>query len=437
MIEVRTMLSLAEDYLTERRALGFDLRIPGDQITAFARFVDGAAHTGPLTTRITLDWVQGQAKHAVPFSWARRLDVLRPFARYLTRLDPATEFPQTAIFGRSHRRLAPHIYSEQEICDLLAAARRLAPHGRLRPATYETIFGLIAATGLRLSEALHLQCGNVDLDQGVLTVRNTKFRKSRHVPMHATAVAALDRYMAVRARHGATNRDSFLFLSSSGGPLPTRTIHWVFQKLRAELGWTARGAYAHARIHDLRHTFICRRVQLWHEHGADIDNAMAALSTYVGHAKVSDNAEVLVIRRATRDAGVAGELSALTGYEVQRMQERVLLLIKTARLSGQCHYAGTPDKCRDRRQSISGAGSLSPQHPGLQIEHHSREAVAVGHHFAHHRQRRRPRRLHFADDAAKIKRQFGVEFTRQLLHAPVLGKASHMQHTKAAVAGGE
>ena len=196
--------------------------------------------------------------------------------------------PQTAIFGRSHRRLAPHIYSEQEICDLLAAARRLAPYGGLRPATYETIFGLIAATGLRLSEALHLQCGNVDLDQSVLTVRNTKFRKSRHVPMHATAVAALDRYMAVRARHGATNRDSFLFLSSSGGPLPTRTIHWVFQKLRAELGWTARGAYAQARIHDLRHTFICRRVQLWHEHGADIDNAMAALSTYVGHAKVSD-----------------------------------------------------------------------------------------------------------------------------------------------------
>src|SRR5208282_2496921 len=274
MIKARTMLSLAADYLSERRALGFDLRIAGDQIIAFAGFVDERGHNGPLTNEIVLNWVQGEAKRGSPMSWARRLDVLRPFARYLARLDPATEFPQTAIFGRSHRRLAPHIYSEQEICDLLAAARRLAPHGRLRPATYETIFGLIAATGLRLSEALHLQCGNVDLDQGVLTVRNTKFRKSRHVPMHATAVAALDRYMAVRARHGATNRDSFLFLSSSGGPLPTRTIHWVFQKLRAELGWTARGAHAHARIHDLRHTFICRRVQLWHEHGTDIDNAM-------------------------------------------------------------------------------------------------------------------------------------------------------------------
>ena len=147
---------------------------------------------------------------------------------------------------------------------------------------------MIAATGLRLSEALHLRCGDVDHDQGVLTVRNTKFRKSRHVPMHPTVATALNRYMAVRSRHAATNRDSLLFLSSSGGLLPKRTIHGVFQRLRAELGWTARGAYAQARIHDLRHTFICRRVQLWHEHGADIGNAMAALSTYVGHAKVSD-----------------------------------------------------------------------------------------------------------------------------------------------------
>jgi len=288
MTAPRTLLSLAEDYLAERRELGFELRIPGGQITAFARFVDATGHTGPLTTRITLDWVQGQAKYAKPLSWARRLDILRPFARYLARLDPATEFPQTAIFGRSHRRLAPHIYSEQEICDLLAAARHLAPHGGLRPATYETIFGLIAATGLRLSEALHLRCGDADLGLGVLTVRNTKFRKSRHVPIHPTVAAALNRYMVVRARHCVTHPDMPLFPSSSGGVLPTRTIHWVFQRLRSELGWIARGAYAQPRIHDLRHTFICRRVQRWHEHGADIGNAMAALSTYVGHAKVSD-----------------------------------------------------------------------------------------------------------------------------------------------------
>ena len=165
---------------------------------------------------------------------------------------------------------------------------RFAPEGGLRPATYETIFGLIAATGLRLSEALHLHCGDVDLDRGVLTVRNTKFRKSRHVPLHATVMAALQRYLAVRARHGAPTADSPLFLSPAGSFIPKRTIHRVFRKLRTDLGWIARGGHSEVRIHDLRHTFICRRVQLWHEHGADIDNAMAALSTYVGHAKISD-----------------------------------------------------------------------------------------------------------------------------------------------------
>ena len=240
------MLSLAEDYLSERRALGFDLRIAGDQITAFARFVDEARPYRPADDpRSSWTGCKVEAKHASPISWARRLDVLRPFARYLARLDPATEFPQTAIFGRSHRRLAPHIYSEQEICDLLAAAWRLAPDGGLRPATYETIFGLIAATGLRLSEALHLHCGDVDFDQGVLTVRNTKFRKSRHVPMHATVVAALQRYMAVRARHGAHQPETrCCSCPRRAGLLPKRTIHGVFRKLRAELGWTARGGHS-------------------------------------------------------------------------------------------------------------------------------------------------------------------------------------------------
>ncbi|WP_352995599.1 tyrosine-type recombinase/integrase [Mesorhizobium sp. M0904] len=148
---------------------------------------------------------------------------LRPFARYLARLDPGTEFPQTATFGRSHRRLAPHIYSEQEICDLVTAASRLAPEGGLRPATYATIFGLIAATDLRRSEALQLRCSDVNLDGAFHTVRNTKFRKSRHVPIHATVVAKLRRYLAVRARHGARTEDSRCGPHSwSASPRPPR-----------------------------------------------------------------------------------------------------------------------------------------------------------------------------------------------------------------------
>ncbi|MGA8197951.1 MAG: hypothetical protein WB902_31830, partial [Acetobacteraceae bacterium] len=114
MTQPRTMLLLAEEYLSERRRLGFDLTISGAQVMAFARFVDEIGHTGPITTRVVLDWVKGKARHAKQRSWARRLETLRPFAKYLERWDPATEFPRTAIFGPSHRRLAPHIYTEQE-----------------------------------------------------------------------------------------------------------------------------------------------------------------------------------------------------------------------------------------------------------------------------------------------------------------------------------
>jgi integrase len=288
MTELRAMTALATDYLTERRQLGFDLTIQGSQIEAFARFADESGHTGPLTTEIVLDWVKGKARHAAPFSWARRLETLRPFARYLTARDPVTEFPKTAIFGGAHRRLTPHIYSSGEIGELMAAARCLSPVGTARPVTYETIFGLIAATGLRISEAMHLRCGDLDLDQALLTVRKTKFCKSRHVPLHSSTVAALRRYLEVRTRQGDTGADDPMFLSARRRQLSTRMVLHTFQKIRTGQTWTNRGAHPQIRIHDLRHTFICRRVLLWHENGADIDNAMAALSTYVGHVKISD-----------------------------------------------------------------------------------------------------------------------------------------------------
>lgn len=283
-----SMQSLVQEYLDERRRLGFALAIAGTQLMAFARFADAAGHRGPLTAAIVLAWARDEATRATRITWSRRLEIVRPFAKHRARLESGTHVPACGLFGRAHRRLAPHIYTNAEIADLLAAARRLPPTGTLRPATYETLFGLIAATGLRLSEALHLRCCDVDPDSGILTVRQTKFCKSRLVPLHPTTADALARYRVVRRRHVPEAPDAFIFVSPTGAGLPTRTVHSVFERLRARLGWVARGDHAVPRIHDLRHTFICRRVILWHEHGADIDNAMAALSTYVGHAKVSD-----------------------------------------------------------------------------------------------------------------------------------------------------
>ena len=288
MTSKRSMQSLVQEYLDERRRLGFALAISGSQLMAFARFADLARHCGPLNSRIILDWVQGQIPHAPRITWARRLEVIRPFAKYRTRFDPGTEVPEAGMFGKAHRRLTPHIYTDQEINDLLRAARKMSPKKTLRPATYEALFGLIAATGLRISEALHLRCVDVDFAQGTLTVRQTKFCKSRLLPLHPTVTEALQQYTVFRQRYVAASPEAYFFVSPSGAGLVNRTVHGVFERLRADLGWSARGGHAAPRIHDLRHTFICRRVQRWHQQGADIDHAMVALSTYVGHVKVSD-----------------------------------------------------------------------------------------------------------------------------------------------------
>jgi len=210
--------------------------------------------------------------------------------RYLQQFEPRTEVPDDSTFGRIGQRLTPHISSEQEIVELLAAARRLGPG--LRGATYETLFGLIASTGLRVSEALHLLDADVDLKQGMLTIRRTKFAKSRQVPLHPSAVQALLRYRRSRNRYVEVTDETPFFVATRGKrlghSLSLRQVDRVFSGLREQLGWVNRGAHIGPRIHDLRHAFIVGRVMLWHAQGVDVDQAMLALSTYVGHAKVSN-----------------------------------------------------------------------------------------------------------------------------------------------------
>jgi len=239
------------------------------------------------------DWAKYDKWHTEnPATWARRLKLLRPFIRYYQQFEPLTEVPDTSTLGRVPERVTPHIYSEQEIVDLLTAARNIGPGGDLRAATYETLFGLIAAAGLRLAEAVNLLNNDVDLKLGMVTIRQTKFAKSRQLPLHASAVEALRRYRRIRDRHVVTTPETPFFVASRGKLLgqflQPRSVDRIFASLRDLLGWTNRGDHHAPRIHDLRHTFAVRRVMLWHEHGTDIDQAMLALSTYMGHAKISN-----------------------------------------------------------------------------------------------------------------------------------------------------
>lgn len=287
MSALATMLARARAYLAERRQLGFELDRAGSLTLAFAVFADANGHVGPLTASIVLRWAKEGAARADPFTWAGRVAVLRPFARHLAERDPETAFPEDSPFGRSHRRLAPHIYSLAEIEALVAAAKRLP--GRSTPATYAALFGLLASTGLRISEALRLRIRDLSDSQAQLTVHHGKFKRSRLVPLHPTATGVLRTYLLIRAKYGSMEGDAALFLSErTGTPLTYGSVRWTFVRLAAELGIAARGGHQGIRIHDLRHSFICRRLLLWQEHGTNIGNGMMALSTYVGHVNLSD-----------------------------------------------------------------------------------------------------------------------------------------------------
>lgn len=280
-----------DDYLAERRRQGFQLRSRDTLLAGFARFVAARHHRGPVTLELVTEWVhEGKGGHGSPGTWAARLAKLRRFLCYLKQFEPDTEIPEPSLFGPEPGRVAPHIYREEEIVELLAAARQLGPRGSLRPATFDTLFGLMASTGLRVSEAIHLRDADVDLKHGMLTVRQTKFAKSRQVPMHPSTVEALARYRRQRARRVPTTADTPFFISSRGRrlgqPLSDRQVHRVFNGLRDGLEWINRGAHDAPRLHDLRHTFAVRRLMLWHAEGIAIDPMMLALSTYLGHTEI-------------------------------------------------------------------------------------------------------------------------------------------------------
>jgi integrase len=280
-----TVTAQVEEYLASRRAMGFVLRGEGYQLHAFARFAGEQNEAGTLTLELLLRWALGAVSPG-PVTAARRMEILRPFLKYCRQFDPGCPAIPLGLCGPGHRRLAPHIYTDAEVTALLVAADKLKPDGLL-PLTCVTFFGLLASTGMRLSEALRLERKDLNLDQPSLTIRETKFKKSRVVPIHLSTANALKSYQKATAAVPRHPSDETVFLTAEGRPLSKRTIHRTFDHLRRHLGWVARGGHPQPRIHDLRHTFICKAL-LRGQQDNQIDHVVDAISTYVGHAKVSD-----------------------------------------------------------------------------------------------------------------------------------------------------
>jgi len=281
----QSIVEQVQEYLKFRRSCGYQLEAPGKELMLFARYAALAGHKGPLTTELVVRWAR-LPQDADPRYWATRYDIVRRFAEYRFLFDPATEIPPKGLLGPSKRRLSPHIYSDGEIAAFLQAASRLTPTDGLHPHTYVTLFGLLVSTGLRISEALNLSRQDADLGRGVLTIRETKFRKSRLVPVHPSTLQALRHYSKLRDSYHPGARPKMFFLSEKGTPLNYRGVLYVFLKLRRVLSW--QNADRKPRVHDFRHTFAVRRLLKWYEEGINLDQKILALSTYLGHAQVTD-----------------------------------------------------------------------------------------------------------------------------------------------------
>jgi integrase len=271
-----------ENYLRLRRALGFKLERAGWLLPQLVAYLE-AAGAATVRTDLAIAWAR-LPEHARPNHWAQRLAIARGFARYLQTIDSATEVPPSGVFPARRHRPAPYLWSERDVCRLLEAARTLRPP--LRAATHEALFGLLAASGMRLGEAIGLERDDVDLDAGIITIRHAKFDRSRLVPLHPTATEALFRYATERDSLCARPRSRAFFVSGVGTALNRSGVDKTLRRLTTAIG--IRTATVRPRAHDLRHSFAVATLIRWQRAGMNLDEHVAVLSTYLGHISPAD-----------------------------------------------------------------------------------------------------------------------------------------------------
>ena len=269
----------AEEYLAMRRALGFKLESHGPRLMSFVRFCEdrGAA---TVTTDLAVEWATSTASDHEAYQ-ARRLDVVRIFARHLQPLDPAAEVPPEDVLDRRQCRVPPYLYSPQEVTALMSAARTLRP--AFRAVTWRTLIGLLAVTGMRQGEACRLGRGDVDLNEETITIEDSKFGKSRMVFLHPTAAAALRAYERARDEAFPEQEAPAFLVNSRGLPLDSRNTPKTFATLVMAAGIQAPPGQRAPRLHDLRHVFTVATLLDWYRDGGDVQARLPVLSTWLGH----------------------------------------------------------------------------------------------------------------------------------------------------------
>jgi integrase/recombinase XerD len=287
---MNTLRQAVQEYLSLRRGLGFKLQEAGKGLLDFVTFMEHH-RASYITQALALAWAQ-QPLNVQPTHWAQRLSFVRGFARHRSATDARTQIPPPGLLPFRPKRARPYLYSDDEIRSLLRAALQMPCHyerSELRPWTYHCLFGLLSVSGLRLGEARNLELQDVDLKAELLTIRGTKFGKSRLVPLHASTCKVLADYIARRNRHW-TGRpvSSYLFVSNRGNRLDAGDIHRTFYALSRQIGLRGVADSHGPRLHDMRHAFATNTLVHWYQSDQDPEHRLPILSAYLGHVHVED-----------------------------------------------------------------------------------------------------------------------------------------------------
>ncbi len=273
------------NYLALRRSLGYKLKEDEGILNNFVSFLKGK-YSPTITVKLAMEWAL-LPKNVQPSHWSKRLSIIRLFSQYLVAYIPETEVPDPGLLYAKTKRTNPHLYSDEQVKEVLKACFD-EPSKGLRHLTYYTFFGLLVVTGCRISELVNLPIGDVDLKAGLITIRNSKFGKSRYLPISTSTIANLIIYSKRRDIFtGQPSADNY-FLSEQGKPLTINGVETFYVRLSKKIGLRRKEDSVGPRIHDFRHSYAIKTIIKWYKANADVHQLMPLLATYLGHKKPSD-----------------------------------------------------------------------------------------------------------------------------------------------------
>lgn len=279
MISLRDGL---EAYLTQRQNLGFKFQKQSVRLFQFVEFMEKRKASN-ITIPLAMEWATRSPGH-LPM-WSINMTDVRGFSKYLNAIDSRHEVPPVGLIPPSGH-CKPYLYKKKDITRLLAEAKALPPVKGLRRWTYQCLIGLLSVTGMRISEAVALTRTDVDLKNGILTIKNSKSGQSRLIPLHRSTTKILEQYSLKRDKHMTTSRSEYFFVAEKGGKLWPANIYPIFNQLCEKIGLEGTTASSRPRLIDFRHSFAVATILRWYRNGQNVENRLPALSTFMGHTCV-------------------------------------------------------------------------------------------------------------------------------------------------------